>query len=83
MRSIEKEAPEELQQLIYPNLQIPIIQSLNMQTADEMLESDEKTGIKWRYIGEAILENKELMSRGFNQKQFGNLFNAFDTGIAE
>lgn len=54
-----------------------------MQVSDEILEYDEKSGLKWQLIGESILENKDLMSQGFSQKQFSRLFKAFDTGVPE
>lgn len=48
MREIEKVMPLLLNESIEPNLRIPIIHSLNLQTKDEMLEFDEKSGIKWQ-----------------------------------
>lgn len=83
MREIEKSSPIELTELIFPNLKIPIIHALNLQTKDEMLLFDEKSGTKWQDIGDAILDSKELMSAGLNQREFRNMFRAFDSGVSE
>lgn len=51
LMEVEKNSPQCLELLEEPNLSIPIIHSLNLQTKEEMLEFDEKSGIKWQHIG--------------------------------
>jgi hypothetical protein len=72
-------APNEVGHLVAPNLAIPTVSSIDLQTKDEMVELEEKAGAKWQTVGESIIDNKDL-SVALNLKEFRNLFRAFDVG---